>query len=58
MKDTTRIFITAALVIFMIANGIVKQDLFTNPFRGVIIFLCGCAIALQLSSDNPKRKNP
>ncbi len=48
------ILVNGALVLFMIANGIIKQDLFSNPFRGVIIFLCGCALALQLLSDKPE----
>lgn len=57
MKSINRPILTnGAIVVFMIANGIIKQDLFTNPFRGAIIFLLGCALALQLLSDKPKIK--
>lgn len=48
------ILVNGALVLFMIANGIIKQDLFTNPFRGAMIFLFGCGIALHLSNDKPE----
>jgi len=43
------VLIKGALVVFMIVNGIIKQDLFTNPFRASVIFILGVAIALHLS---------